>query len=137
MSGERARRFARKGNEVMPNRILRESILESRPVNSLSWPAEVFYRRLMSKVDDFGRFYADVGILRGALYARQLDKVREADVASWLQETVTAGLVRLFAANGEPYLVFLKLGEPRAKTSKFPEPPSELRRAHLLARANI
>ena len=36
----------------MPNRILREGILTSERVNALSWEAEVFYRRLMSAVDE-------------------------------------------------------------------------------------
>ncbi len=39
----------------MPNRIIREGILTSEAVNSLSWEAEVFFRRLLSVVDDFGR----------------------------------------------------------------------------------
>jgi hypothetical protein len=39
----------------MPNRELREGILTSERINALTFPAEVFYRRLMSVVDDFGR----------------------------------------------------------------------------------
>jgi hypothetical protein len=39
----------------MPSRLLREGILDSEAVNALSFAAEVFYRRLMSVVDDFGR----------------------------------------------------------------------------------
>jgi hypothetical protein len=42
----------------MPVRILREGILTSERVDTLSPAAEVFYRRLMSVVDDFGRFSA-------------------------------------------------------------------------------
>ncbi len=48
----------------MPNRILREGILTSERVNLLSWEAEVFYRRLMSVVDDYGRFHAHPALLR-------------------------------------------------------------------------
>ena len=40
----------------MPNRIIREGILSSDRVDQLDPPAEVFYRRLMSKVDDHGLF---------------------------------------------------------------------------------
>ena len=43
---------------AMPNRILRDGILMSPRVNVLSSEAELFYRRLMSVVDDYGRFSA-------------------------------------------------------------------------------
>src|ERR1700674_3318716 len=45
---------------LMPTRLLRESILDSEAVNSLSLRGEVFYRRLISIVDDFGRFESDI-----------------------------------------------------------------------------
>ena len=38
----------------MPSRVIRDGILESESVNALSWEAELFFRRLMSVVDDFG-----------------------------------------------------------------------------------
>lgn len=110
----------------MPNRVLRESILDSEAVNSLSAEAEVFYRRLMSVVDDFGRFDARIPVLRSRLYPLQLEKVREANVERCLAECEAARLVRLYVAGGKQYLTFPKLGEPRAKESKFPPPPDEL-----------
>ncbi len=48
----------------MPNRVIREGILNSQRVNKLTEPAELFYRRLMSVVDDFGRFCTLVGNFR-------------------------------------------------------------------------
>src|SRR5690606_33624040 len=65
------------GGGLMPNRILREGILTSPRIAKLGWPEEVFYRRLMSVVDDFGRYYADPGLLRAACYPRQLNKVSD------------------------------------------------------------
>jgi hypothetical protein len=59
----------------MPNRVLREGILTSERVNALDWPAEVFYRRLMSVVDDFGRYWAKPELLRAGLYPLHHDKV--------------------------------------------------------------
>jgi hypothetical protein len=107
----------------MPSRLLREGILDSDAVNKLSWQAEVFYRRLMSAVDDFGRFDARLPVLRGRLYSLKLSDVREADISRWLAECEAAGLIALYAVDGKPYLLFHRLGQPRSKDSKFPAPP--------------
>lgn len=110
----------------MPNRILREGILTSPRMARLGWAEEVFYRRLHSVVDDFGRYYADVGMLRAACYPRQLNKVSDSDVGKWLQGIEAAGLVRVYPAqDGERYLEVLDFGQQvRAKKSKFPNPLS-------------
>ena len=121
----------------MPNRILREGILTSPRMKKLGWPEEVFYRRLMSVVDDFGRYYADPGLLRAACYPRQLDKVSDPDIGKWLRACVDAALVRVYPAeDGERYLELLRFGQQvRAKKSKFPDPPSgcETGANHLLS----
>jgi hypothetical protein len=111
----------------MPNRILREGILTSPRIAKLDWAAEVFYRRLMSVVDDFGRYYADAGMLRAACYPRQLGKVSDSDIGKWLTVLVEAALVRVYPAlDGERYLQLLDFRQQaRAAKSKFPEPPSE------------
>jgi hypothetical protein len=106
----------------MPHRILRESILTSDPVDKLSMPAEVFYRRLMSVVDDFGRFDARPSILRAACFPLRIDKVREADISRWLTECETAGLIALYAVDEKPYVLYHKVATPRAKHSRYPEP---------------
>ncbi len=111
----------------MPNRILREGILTSPRLARLGWAEEVFYRRLMSVVDDFGRYYADHGMLRAACYPRQLSKVSDSDVGKWLTVLVEAALVRVYPAkDGERYLELLDFRQQvRAKESKFPSPASE------------
>jgi hypothetical protein len=119
----------------MPNRILREGILGSDSVNSLSWEAEVFYRRLMSVVDDFGLFDGRESILKGQMYALKPD-VRVTDISRWIAECETAGLIACYESEGKPYLLFHKLGEPRAKYPKFPPPPAGLQ-ATLQTSANI
>lgn len=107
----------------MPNRILREGILTSPRIAKLGWVEEVFYRRLMSVVDDFGRYYADHGLLHAACYPRQLTKVTDADIGKWLRACVDAGLVSVYPAqDGESYLQVLDFGQQvRAKKSKFPQ----------------
>lgn len=111
----------------MPNRILRDGILTSPRVAKLVWGEEVFYRRLHSVVDDFGRYYADFGLLRAACYPRQLNKVSDSDIEKWLTACVIAALVRVYPAeDGERYLVVEDFKQQvRATKSKFPQPPDK------------
>lgn len=111
----------------MPNRILREGILTSERIAKLSWPAEVFYRRLMSVVDDFGRYYANATLLRAACFPLQLEKVSDADIAKWTRETEEAALVSVYPAeDGKRYLQLRDFRQQvRAKASKFPQPPAD------------
>lgn len=112
----------------MPNRIIREGILTSPKLAKLGWAEEVFYRRLLSVVDDFGRYYADDGMLRAACYPRQLNKVSDSDVGKWLRACVDAALVRVYPAeDGERYLEVVKFDQQvRAKKSKFPSPVEQM-----------
>lgn len=109
----------------MPNRIIREGIISSEAVCSLSWPAEVFYRRLLSVVDDFGRFHAHGSLLRAACYPLQIDKVGNADIVKWLAECARAGLVSTYAVDHKEYLQVHKFDQRvRAEKSKFPQMPA-------------
>lgn len=111
----------------MPNRIIREGIITSAPVNALSWGAEVFYRRLLNVADDFGRFHANVSLLRAYCYPLQLNKVSDSDIAKWLAETRKAGLVRVYSHDGKEILELDKFGQRvRAEKTKFPL-PSDIR----------
>jgi hypothetical protein len=111
----------------MPNRILREGIVTSSRIAKLNWAEECFYRRLMSVVDDYGRYFADPGLLRAACYPRHLSKVSDSDIEKWLQATEKAALVRVYPAeDGERYLELLDFNQQvRAKKSRFPNLPIE------------
>lgn len=131
----------------MPNRIIREGILTSERIEQLSPQAELFYRRLMSVVDDFGRYDARPQMLRVSCFPLRVDRVREADITRWIAECATAGVIALYAVNraggsrwiaasemagpavsGEdkPYLVLQDFRQQvRAKDSKFPQTPCE------------
>lgn len=104
----------------MPTRILREGIISSERVNSLSPISELFYRRLMSVADDYGRFYAHPSILRTACYPLQLEKVSEAQIKTSLSECIKAQLVALYGA--EKYLFICDFKQQTRTRSKFPEP---------------
>jgi DNA-binding Lrp family transcriptional regulator len=109
----------------VPDRIIRVGILTSDAVNSLSWAGEVFYRRLMSVVDDFGRYDGRASVLRAALYALKVDRVSEPDIGKWIRECEEAGLVRRYTVDSKPFLEVTKFGQKvRAKFSKWPDPPT-------------
>src|SRR3954454_20142316 len=90
----------------MPNRIIREGILRSRRVNALSEQAELFYRRLMSVVDDYGCCEADPSLLRADLYPLRINRVSDEDIVCWLSECTQGDkpLVVVYEAKGERYL---------------------------------
>jgi hypothetical protein len=105
----------------MPNRIIRDGILTSKPINALSEGAELFYRRLMSVVDDFGRFHAELTILRTQVYPLKPDVYPEAAVCAFLAECERAGLVRVYESSRSRFLEILNFRQrTRAQGSKFP-----------------
>src|SRR5688572_970813 len=109
----------------MPNRILREGIVTSERVDAIaSNPAtEVFYRRVMSVVDDFGRYFASPSLLRAALYPLRLDSVTETEISSHVDACERAGLLIVYVVAGKRYLELLDFRQQkRAFKSKFPSP---------------
>jgi len=110
----------------MPNRYIREAAIESEGVNSLSWIGEVFFRRLLNRVDDFGRFTANHSLLRARIFPLQLDKVRDSEIPRLLAECEKAGLLFVYTANSKAYLIVNRWEKGRAKTSAYPEPPPDV-----------
>lgn len=128
----------------MPRRLLREGILESRAVNSLSESAEILYRRLMSVVDDYGRFEADIDIIRARCFPLQLEKWSPKRVADHLHEisgstspqlkngftpssTVKNGdcpLVTVYNVGAKTYLQINNFGQRIQSKPRYPEPGS-------------
>lgn len=114
----------------MPDRIVRASILTSDSVDYLSWAAEVFYRRLLNVVDDFGRFDGRTAVLRAGCFPLRLNKVKDADVELWLGECHKSDLVLSYIHEGKKFIYIPKLGKPRADCSKYPAPPDDSVSAH-------
>lgn len=110
----------------MPNRMIRDGILSSERVNQLGALEEVFYRRLMSVVDDYGRFYGNPSLIRAACFPLKLEKVSDSDIGKWLQVTEKAGLVRQYrATDGKRYIQLLDFNQRIQSKSKFPEPDGD------------
>lgn len=108
----------------MPNRIVREAILTSERIASLGWPEEVFYRRLMSVVDDYGRTEAGVQLMRSKCYPLQTDAVRAADISRWMAACQKAGLILCYEVGGKQYLELCNFGQQQRSASKCPPPPA-------------
>lgn len=108
----------------MPVRMIREGILDSGAVNSLSLRGENFYRRLMSVVDDYGRFDGRVEILRARLYCLQLGSWTEKNVEAALNECVSVGLVSRYVVDNKPFVVIEKFGQTARSKPKYPDPPA-------------
>jgi hypothetical protein len=88
--------------------------------------AEVFYRRLLNVVDDFGRFDGRVRILSAQCFPTLLEIVRESDVSRLLAACEKAGLIRLYQVDSYSYLEVLNFRQfTRAKSSKYPAPGAD------------
>lgn len=126
------------GVGVMPNRIIRENILSSEPVASLKWDEEVFYRRLMSIVDDYGRHEASPQLLRAKCYPLQTDHVRVADITRWMAACQKSGLILGYAKDGKAFLEICKFGQQVRSSSKCPAPlATDISCDQLLAVAHL
>lgn len=122
----------------MPNRIIRDAILTSEAVASLGWPEEVFYRRLHSIVDDYGRYEANPQLLRSRCYPLQTDNVRTADITRWMAACQKAGLILGYEVAGKQYLEVLKFGQQQRTASKYPAPiPVDNNRNHLISNEHL
>ena len=126
----------------MPNRIVRPGILTSDRVDALSPEAEVFYRRLMSKADDYGRFDGDWRVLRAELYPLRSESTTQEQIEGRLAECtqLLAGeeepLISQYFIGRKRYLCINNFGQPIRSQSKFPEPNGNGREKPLRASAS-
>lgn len=109
----------------MPNRVIREAILSSEKMAMLKAPEEVFYRRLMSLVDDYGRYEANPQLLRSRCFPLQTDSVRAADISRWMTACQMAGLILCYEVSGKCYLEILNFQQQQRSASKYPSPTSD------------
>ena len=108
----------------MPNRFLKETITCSRSIDSLTWFQEVLYYRLIVVADDFGRFYADPGIIKGKLFPLKEDRLKRDDVEKGLKALEDAGMIKTYEWGGNTFLEIVHWSshqQVRAKKSKFPD----------------
>ena len=107
----------------MPGRILREGILSSIKLTVLDWGAEVFYRRVMSVVDDYGRFEAHPTLLRSRCYPLLIDRGSEKDIKGWMDACKKAQLIKVYKVESKTYLQIEDFNQSQRTASKCPAPP--------------
>ena len=108
----------------MPNRIVREGMLTSERIDKLTAAAELFYRRLMSAVDDHGRFFANPKLIRSAAFPlKDSEQMPESCIAAWLAECEAVDLIVVYEVKGTRYLSIQDFGQRTYGKSKFPDPP--------------
>ena len=107
----------------MPSRVLREGLLDSDAIGSVSPGAEMLFVRLLLLADDFGRYDGRVSVIcRRAFVNRR--SVDEHMTAECLQELDNADLVRLYEVDGKPYLEVQNFRQrTRSQVSKYPPRP--------------
>lgn len=107
---------------LMPNRILRDGILRSEKISSLPPMAELFYRRLMSVVDDFGRYYANPKLLLSDCFPIRPSWADESTLSMWIEECRISGLIHTYEVNGTNFLEIDNFGQRLrdGQLSKFP-----------------
>lgn len=106
----------------MPNRVIKESICRSGEIDSLTWFEEVLFYRLIVQCDDFGRYDGRVKIIKGSCFP--LKDITEKDIEKALGKLVAVGLVRVYEAQGRPYLQLVTWANHqriRNQKSKYPE----------------
>ena len=121
----------------MPCRIIKDTICTSESVNKLTWFEEVFWCRLLLCCDDYGRLEARHKILKSKLFPLK-DGVTDKQVAGALDKLQTVNMVQVYMYDQKPYLQLVawqKHNTPRAKKSKYPDPP-EMINENVLADEN-
>lgn len=114
----------------MPNRYVRADAIKSKIVDRLSAEAEVFWRRLLNVVDDFGRYEGDPALLLAACYPLRVGRMTLDEVNGLIQECISCGVFALYTVDDEAFIQIAKWEKGRAKESKYP-PPDEATRERL------
>jgi uncharacterized phage protein (TIGR02220 family) len=104
----------------MPQRFLKPGITSSEHWNACSWQSQSFYVRLLTLVDDFGRFEANPKLLRSLAFPLLEDITSDA-VKGMMEELHKNNLAVFYFQNDKPYVQLLNWTErPRAGASKYP-----------------
>jgi hypothetical protein len=107
----------------MPNRTLKETVRKSHKLNAISDSAQALWFRLLTCVDDYGRFDAEPTLVASACYPLRLH-ANASRFEKLVKELADIGLIVLYEHKSDKYLYLTNWdkGNIRAKNSKFPEP---------------
>jgi len=105
----------------MPNRLLKEGIVDSDKINSLSAQAEVFFYRLLVVSDDFGCMDARTSILRARCFPLR-DNITSDHINKWINELLEQKLLISYTCESQPYIQILKWEQRVRSKGKYPQP---------------
>ncbi len=114
----------------MPTRILRPGLTSSKRWNTLEPLAQSFYVRLLTLVDDYGRFSADEHLLRSYTFpfGDSRGKILPLPTIARMCQQLHANacIVLYLGDDGEKYLQLTQWKERARAPSKFPAPPADI-----------
>lgn len=105
----------------MPNRLLKEGIVDSSALDAISAEEEVFFYRLLVVSDDFGRMDARLPILKSRCFPLK-DALKVEKIDNWLRSLVSQKLVMMYQVDNKPYLQILKWEQRVRSKGKYPDP---------------
>ena len=116
--------------KIMPQRFLRPGITTSQRYNAVSWPAQTLFTRILTLVDDFGRYDAEMRLLKSHAFPFGDPQGREISIKlleQWCTELDLADLCRFYLGpDGKKYLQVARWQErSRSEKSKFPGPTDD------------
>jgi hypothetical protein len=112
----------------MPQRFLRPGITTSKRWNRCDYFSQTFYMRVLTLVDDYGRYDADPELLRSHAFPfgdPEGNPVHLQTIVSGLQTLVNKELILIYQIDGKEYLQLLRWKENARSNSKYPEPPKK------------
>jgi hypothetical protein len=106
----------------MPQRFLRPGLVSSEHFEKVGWMTQSFYIRLLTLVDDFGRYEANPMLLRSQAFPLRED-VSASQVLAMCKELAIADLVVFYRIKGKDYLQIQRWQErARSPKSFYPDP---------------
>lgn len=108
----------------MPNRLLREGICTSDPINALTAEEEVFLYRLLVVADDYGHMDGRPAILKAQCFPLK-ETATVARIETWVDGLVRKSMLARYAVKGARFIAVNKW-EARVRTHpKFPIPADD------------
>ena len=108
----------------MPNRLLREGICSSDPINELTPEEEVLFYRLLVVADDFGHMDGRTSIVKAQCFPLK-ETATVARIETWVAGLVRKSMLARYDIEGRPYLAIARW-EARVRTKpKYPQPTDD------------
>ena len=111
----------------MGNRILKMGICYNERIAALSPYGEILFYRLIVGCDDFGRYSADVHMIKGQLFCL-CPYFGAEEIEAALGELEAVGLIAFYTVKGKRYLYLCGWEEHqklRYRRAQFPAPPAQ------------